>query len=191
MKYFAIALFLSFISFQCHRDKPIKNPESGFTDQMTMLRNFQVFLELEDWPIRDCHIIRDYNDSILLSNLVGDKHLVVIYISMNSCMNCVNELFNYIKKDSIAKCLDNIVVLACTPEFRMVYAFFKKYELDIPFYQIRASNALFEKNMDGPFVFTLNKSLTINHIIESAQQPEKIIKMYFESSLMLIFDLKC
>ncbi|MCX6223540.1 MAG: hypothetical protein NTV01_02090, partial [Bacteroidia bacterium] len=181
MKKYLLPLLILFAFCQCERNKSADNidPESG--DYLNMVRNFRVFLELEDLPLKDGYIHRNSKDSLQLSELVSNRQLVVLYISINSCMTCVNELFNYIKKDSVSSYLDRVVVLACTPDSRMAYSFIKKFDLRFPVYQLGQNSVLFEKNLDGPFVFLLDRSLKINYVIETSQQPARILEKYFES----------
>jgi len=181
MKNILLTLLILFASWQCGRNLSVDKIADESGDYLNMLRNFNVFLELEDFQLNDGYIHRNSRDSLLLSELVSNQQLVVVYISINSCTTCVNELFNYLSKASLSSYLDRVVVFACTQDSRMAYSFIKKFELKVPVFQLGQKSALFEKGLDGPFVFLLDRSLKLNYVIETSQQPDHILEKYFSA----------
>lgn len=102
---------------------------------------------------------------IKLQKLITDKKLIY-HFDENNCMVCVEEYLPYLKDLSLKFGKDNVLIIGSFDNSRNLFLTLKKYDLQMPIYNIDRSFLKGKKIsiLNAPFIFELDSLLTINKL---------------------------
>lgn len=177
---FIIICFQFFISCNNQHDNQIVTQPSVESIDTTFISEiYYSYFDIEETSLSDVILYDENDNTIMLSELVNNKPVIILYVTESSCFDCVSKQLEYYKNFTGDSTLP-LILISSSDSLRGIYSMLLQKGLDLRLYSSRYSNfGIIDERHPGPFFFVLDKSLMCKFCFEPAINSMDLTSTYF------------
>lgn len=140
------------------------------------------WINLELDTLDNVYVHSNSNDTIELRSLLKESYSLLIYLDINSCLECIKTQFMCLSQSRLNIDYSNVLIITNFSSFRPVYSIMKKFGIEIPMYFTNFHGLYSKKEILGPLYIVTNRKLIMYKTFDAANwRDTSLIKSYFNN----------
>jgi len=176
-----IKTFLFLLLCACGNDLPKDSQTVNVPSETILFSSFLgSWINLELDTLDNVYLHPNSSDSIELRSLLEESYSFLIYLDINSCLECIKTQFMCLSQSRLNMDYSNVLIITNFSNFRPVYSIMKKFGIEIPMYFTNFNGFYSKKEIVGPLYFVTNSKLIMLKTFDAANwRDTSLMKSYF------------
>ncbi|HRW61983.1 MAG TPA: hypothetical protein P5132_00775 [Bacteroidales bacterium] len=147
-------------------------------------------ISYEDTKLKNAQLLDKHNKSIHLKSIMDSLPCLFLYVPMQGCEKCVDDIIVLIKEFSDTNKIHKVKILVRSPNFRSFLAVYGNNGINIEAFYVQEELGLKLEQFDTPFLFLSDSSLYTDHFFLLDKNIPEINQFYIEKVFSLVSDVE-